>query len=85
MKPLDPRLLRRARAARVFLAASAVIGVASGLLIIVQAVLLARGSLGDPWLYNEYVDGRKMNGLFQNHQAARELSAWLLTQAKGKK
>ncbi len=42
-------------------------------------------ALGDPWLYNEYVDGRKMNGLFQNHRAARELSAWLLTQAKSKK
>lgn len=39
-------------------------------------------ALGDPWLYNEYVDGRKMNGLFQNHEAARELSAWLLIQAK---
>lgn len=39
-------------------------------------------ALGDPWLYNEYVDGRKMDGLFQNHQAARELSAWLLNQAK---
>lgn len=39
-------------------------------------------AVGDPWLYNEYVDGRKMNGLFQNHQAARELSAWLLNQAK---
>lgn len=42
-------------------------------------------ALGDPWLYNEYVDGRKMNGQFQNHQAARELSAWLLTQAKAGK
>ena len=42
-------------------------------------------ALGDPWLYNEYVDGRKMNGLFQNHEAARELSAWLLNQAKAKK
>jgi unsaturated rhamnogalacturonyl hydrolase len=41
-------------------------------------------ALGDPWLYNEYVDGRKMNGLFQNNEAARELSAWLLQQA-GKK
>jgi unsaturated rhamnogalacturonyl hydrolase len=41
-------------------------------------------ALGDPWLYNEYVDGRKMNGLFQNHQAARELSAWLLSQSKKK-
>ena len=42
-------------------------------------------ALGDPWLYNEYVDGRKMNGLFQNHQAARELSAWLLRSGKRKK
>jgi unsaturated rhamnogalacturonyl hydrolase len=39
-------------------------------------------ALGDPWLYNEYVDGRKMNGMFQNQLAARELSAWLLKQAK---
>jgi ATP-binding cassette subfamily C protein CydD len=46
MKPLDPRLLKRARPARTFLAASVVIGVASGLLIIVQAVLLARGISG---------------------------------------
>jgi ATP-binding cassette subfamily C protein CydD len=46
MKPLDPRLLKRARGARVFLAASVVIGVASGALIIVQAVLLAHGIAG---------------------------------------
>ncbi|HET6740164.1 MAG TPA: thiol reductant ABC exporter subunit CydD [Kribbella sp.] len=46
MKPLDPRLLRRARGARVFLAASALIGVLSGVLIIVQAVLLAHGIAG---------------------------------------
>ncbi|HEU4945608.1 MAG TPA: thiol reductant ABC exporter subunit CydD [Kribbella sp.] len=43
MKPLDPRLLRRARAARTFLVASVLIGVATGALIVVQAVLLARG------------------------------------------
>ncbi len=41
-------------------------------------------ALGDPWLYNEYVDGRKMNGLFQNHQASNELAAWLLSQVKKK-
>lgn len=35
-------------------------------------------ALGDPWLYNEYVDGRKMKGLFQNHTASRELAFWLL-------
>ncbi|TDO52759.1 ATP-binding cassette subfamily C protein CydD [Kribbella sp. VKM Ac-2527] len=43
MRPVDPRLLRRARPARVFLAGSVLIGVATGLLVIVQAVLLARG------------------------------------------
>lgn len=46
MKPLDPRLLKRARGAWVFLAASVLIGVASGALIIVQAVLLAHGIAG---------------------------------------
>ncbi|MFF0270596.1 thiol reductant ABC exporter subunit CydD [Kribbella sp. NPDC004536] len=46
MKPLDPRLLRRARGARVFLAGSVLIGVASGVLIIAQAVLLAHGIAG---------------------------------------
>jgi thiol reductant ABC exporter CydD subunit len=43
MKPLDPRLLRRAKAARVFMAGSVLIGVATGALIILQAVLLAHG------------------------------------------
>jgi ATP-binding cassette subfamily C protein CydD len=46
VKPLDPRLLRRARGARVFLAVSVLIGVASGLLIVLQAVLLAHGIAG---------------------------------------
>ncbi|WP_350274649.1 thiol reductant ABC exporter subunit CydD [Kribbella sp. HUAS MG21] len=46
MKPLDPRLLKRARGARVFLAVSVLIGVASGVLIVVQAVLLAHGIAG---------------------------------------
>ncbi|MGW7686872.1 thiol reductant ABC exporter subunit CydD [Kribbella sp. NPDC054772] len=46
MKPLDPRLLKRAKGARVFLAASVLIGVASGALIVAQAVLLAHGITG---------------------------------------
>ncbi|HEY3559025.1 MAG TPA: thiol reductant ABC exporter subunit CydD [Kribbella sp.] len=46
MKPLDPRLLRSARGARVFLVTSVLLGVASGVLIIVQAVLLAHGIAG---------------------------------------
>lgn len=43
MKPLDPRLLKRAKAARVFLVGSVLIGVATGVLVVAQAVLLARG------------------------------------------
>jgi ATP-binding cassette, subfamily C, bacterial CydD len=42
MRPLDPRLLRRARAARVLLAADVAIGIATALLVLFQATLLAR-------------------------------------------
>ena len=38
-------------------------------------------ALGDPWLYNEYVDGRKLSADFQNFAAANDLSVWLLKQA----
>lgn len=41
MKPLDPRLLRRARSTRRYLGAVAVLGVASVALVIAQAILLA--------------------------------------------
>jgi ATP-binding cassette subfamily C protein CydCD len=41
MKPLDPRLLRHARATRGFLVAAVVIGAASALLIVAQAFLIA--------------------------------------------
>ena len=42
MRGIDPRLLRRAREARVALAADAVLGSAAALLVLAQAVLLAR-------------------------------------------
>ena len=42
LRPLDPRLLRRARAARVALVVDAVLGVLAALLVLAQAVLLAR-------------------------------------------
>lgn len=43
-------------------------------------------ALGDPWLYNEYTDGRKLPTDFQNFEAARDLSFWLLSKSsKGKK
>ena len=42
MRALDPRLLRRASAARVALGADAILGVVAALLVLAQAVLLAR-------------------------------------------
>jgi thiol reductant ABC exporter CydD subunit len=43
LKPLDPRLLRYARASRGYLVACVVLGVASAALIVAQATLLAAG------------------------------------------
>jgi unsaturated rhamnogalacturonyl hydrolase len=34
-------------------------------------------ALGDPWLYNEYLDGRKLPSSFDNYEAARNLAHWL--------
>ena len=39
-------------------------------------------AVGDPWLYNEYVDGRKIPANYQNFQAAMDLAIWLLNQGK---
>lgn len=41
-------------------------------------------AVGDPWLYNEYVDGRKLPPGFDNYKAAGDLVKWLLTRAKKK-
>jgi unsaturated rhamnogalacturonyl hydrolase len=41
--------------------------------------------LGDPWLYNEYVDGRKLTPDFDNYKAASELVQWLIKQVPVKK
>ena len=40
-------------------------------------------AVGDPWLYNEYVDSRKLlPAEFQNYKAAEDLVKWLLSQTK---
>ncbi len=39
-------------------------------------------AIGDPWLYNEYVDGRKLPADFGNFTAAQELAKWLLLKSK---
>lgn len=35
-------------------------------------------ALGDPWIYNEYVDGRKLPAEYQNFAAAHDWVRWLL-------
>ena len=39
-------------------------------------------AVGDPWLYNEYVDGRKLPPEFENYKAAQDLSSWLLGRSR---
>src|SRR5881398_3545919 len=41
-------------------------------------------AIGDPWLYNEYVDGRKLPMDFENYKAGQDLVKWLLQQTKKK-
>ncbi len=39
-------------------------------------------AVGDPWLYNEYTDGRKLPMEYENYQAAVDLVNWLIKQSK---
>lgn len=39
-------------------------------------------AIGDPWLYNEYTDGRRIPIEYQNFQAGKDLATWLLKQAR---
>lgn len=41
-------------------------------------------AVGDPWLYNEYTDGRKIPAEYENAKAAYELAKWLLQQGAKK-
>lgn len=36
-------------------------------------------AIGDPWLYNEYTDGRRIPMIYENFSAAKDLAKWLLT------
>lgn len=41
-------------------------------------------AVGDPWFYNEYVDGRKIPAQYENFRAADDLAEWLLLQTPKK-
>lgn len=38
-------------------------------------------AVGDPWLYDEYLDGRRLPAEFENYKAAEDLVKWLLKNA----
>lgn len=53
--------------------------------VIIAVVNYGKGTVfavGDPWLYNEYVDGRKIPAEFENYKAAKKLVEWLHLKSK---
>lgn len=52
--------------------------------VLISAAKVGRGTVfavGDPWFYNEYVDGRKLPASYDNYTAANDLVKWLLKQS----
>jgi len=61
-----------------------VITSADGSTAIAAVVKYGKGTVfavGDPWLYNEYVNGR-LPSIYQNDIAAKDLTLWLKNQIK---
>jgi unsaturated rhamnogalacturonyl hydrolase len=59
----------------------------SGKNVIIATSKVGKGTVfavGDPWLYNEYVDGRRLPLQYQNFKAAQDLTTWLLAQSANK-
>ena len=57
--------------------------VTDGVDVIMAVAKVGKGTVfavGDPWLYNEYVDNRRIPGQYENFQAGKELATWLLQQ-----
>jgi unsaturated rhamnogalacturonyl hydrolase len=53
--------------------------------IIMATAAIGKGTVfavGDPWLYCEYTDGRRLPAEFDNYKAAEFLSQWLLQKSK---
>jgi len=53
--------------------------------VIIAVAKIGKGhvfAVGDPWLYTEYVDGRKIPATYENFNAGKDLATWLLKQVK---
>ncbi|MBC8053017.1 MAG: glycoside hydrolase family 88 protein [Sphingobacteriaceae bacterium] len=56
----------------------------SGKNVVMATAKVGKGTVfavGDPWLYNEYVDGRKLPAQYENFKAANDLVNWLIAQS----
>lgn len=52
-------------------------------LVIFAVARIGKGTVfatGDPWIYNEYTDGRRLPAEYENFKAANELVQWLVKQ-----
>ena len=55
--------------------------------VIIATAKVGKGTVfavGDPWLYNEYTDGRRIPIVYENFNAAKDLATWLLQQSDKK-
>ncbi|MFD7508946.1 thiol reductant ABC exporter subunit CydD [Streptomyces sp. NPDC059853] len=77
MKPVDPRLLRYARATRGFLAASVALGLTGAVLLIAQAMLIAEIVAGAFWDGRDLASLRTALLLLAATALGRALVAWL--------
>ncbi|HEX8142774.1 MAG TPA: glycoside hydrolase family 88 protein [Pyrinomonadaceae bacterium] len=56
--------------------------------VVMAVAKLGKGTVfavGDPWLYNEYTDGRKLPPEYDNFKAAKDLARWLIQQVPAKR
>ena len=52
--------------------------------VIIASAKFGKGmvlAVGDPWVYDEYTDGRKIPMEYENFTAAQDIAKWLLQQA----
>jgi rhamnogalacturonyl hydrolase YesR/polygalacturonase len=67
--------------------APAIVTIKNGEDNVITAIKHGKGivfAMGDPWIYNEYVDGRKLPASFENYKAAEDWVKWLIKQASAK-
>jgi len=51
--------------------------------VIMATARIGKGTVfavGDPWFYNEYLDGRKLPAEYENFNAANDLVKWIITE-----